>query len=131
MLAAFHDPDHVDAGRLGLPLIRVLHLKLHAASQAPGLGFGRRHSRLNRTDGHAGHFAIELLGQPHRRSTEAATDIEHASASRERRLVPPDAPSVGSARARPIHCFPNNHDEDARPRRDDTETTADRNAVRM
>jgi len=56
-------------------------LKLSAASQASGFGFGGRHARLNRADGDAGHFAIELLGQPQHRPTQSAPDIERATAS--------------------------------------------------
>src|SRR5438552_754011 len=81
MLAAFHDPDQIHAGRLGLPLIRVAYLKSHAVGQAAGFSLGRRHARLNRADSNAGYFAIEFVREPQRRSTNTAPDIEHASAS--------------------------------------------------
>jgi hypothetical protein len=64
MLAAFHDPDHVDPRWLRLPFICVLNLKLHKLRQAPGFGFRRRHARLHGTDGDACHLAIELICQP-------------------------------------------------------------------
>src|SRR5579863_7694383 len=84
MLAALHDPYHVEPLRLRLPTVHVLYFKSNPVTKASRHGFFGRHPRLDWTDGHAGYVTSELFRKPECRSAQAATDVEHARAHRDR-----------------------------------------------
>ncbi len=127
MLTAFHGPDDVHAFGLGLPLICVLQLKLDPIAQPSRFRLFVCHPGLNWANRHANHIAIELISQPEGGASEAAANIQHASASAAREPVRPGAPLIGPGLGQQIDQHPNIRDEDVLPRRAGIRTITGRN----